>query len=64
MRIKCSGYDSTKIVVKPDLDEAVTELAKTSGRKFVIANYTAVQPTRSALKRYIAKNGGKADENN
>lgn len=62
VRIKCSGYDAGKIVVRPDLDEAVEELSKTSGRKFVIANYTAVQPTRAALKRYIAKNGGEHNE--
>ncbi len=62
VRIKCSGYDPANIVVRPDLDEAVEELANTSGRKFVIANYTAVQPTRSALKRYISKHGGKNDE--
>lgn len=61
VRIKCSGYDAEKIVVRPDLDDAVEELAKTEGRKFVIANYTAVQPTRSALKRYIAKHGGKSE---
>ena len=59
VRIKCSGYDASKITVKPELDSAVEELAKTPGRKFVIANYTAVQPTRSALKRYSAKHGGK-----
>lgn len=59
VRIKCSGYPAEKIVVRPDLDEAVAELAKTEGRKFVIANYTAVQPTRSALKRYSEKHGGK-----
>ena len=62
VRIKCSGYDPANIVVRPDLDEAVDELAKTSGRKFVIANYTAVQPTRAALKRYISKHGGKSNE--
>ena len=59
VRIKTAGYDPAKIVVCPDLDKAVEELAGTEGRKFVIANYTAVQPTRSALKRYIAKHGGK-----
>lgn len=59
VRIKCSGYDAEKIVVVPDLDKAVEELARTEGRKFVIANYTAVQPTRAALKRYISKHGGK-----
>ena len=62
VRIKCSGYDPANITVKPDLDEAVEELAKTSGRKFVIANYTAVQPTRAALKRYISKHGGQNNE--
>ncbi|MBP5581841.1 MAG: DUF1727 domain-containing protein [Ruminococcus sp.] len=58
VRIKTAGYDPDKIVVRPDLDKAVEELAGTEGRKFVIANYTAVQPTRAALKRYIAKHGG------
>lgn len=62
VRIKCSGYDNTKIKVCPDLDDAVSELAKTSGKKFVISNYTAVQPTRAALKRFIAQNGGKHNE--
>ena len=58
VRIKTAGYDPEKIVVRPDLDKAVEELAGTKGRKFIISNYTAVQPTRSALKRYIAKHGG------
>lgn len=64
VRIKCSGYDAAKIVVHPDLDKAVEELAETPGRKFVIANYTAVQPTRGALNRYIARHGGNQNENN
>ncbi len=58
VRIKCSGYNPENIVVLPELDKAVAELARTEGRKFVIANYTAVQPTRSALKRYISRKGG------
>ncbi len=58
VRIKTAGYDAARIVVRPDLDKAVEELASTDGRKFVIANYTAVQPTRAALKRYITKHGG------
>ena len=58
VRIKTAGYDPAKIVVRPDLDKAVEELASTESRKFIIANYTAVQPTRAALKRYIAKHGG------
>jgi len=64
VRIKCSGYDPEKIVVRPDLDEAVEELASTKGRKFVIANYTAVQPVRSALKKYSEKHGGLKNEKN
>lgn len=60
VRIKCSGYDESLITVIPDLDGAVEELAKNAGRKFVIANYTAVQPTRAALKRYIAKNSARS----
>lgn len=61
VRIKCSGFEASKIVVRPDLDKAVECLAETPGRKYVIANYTAVQPTRSALKRYISKHGGKSE---
>ena len=62
VRIKCSGYDASRIIVRPQLDEAVEEFNRTAGQKFVIANYTAVQPTRSALKRYIEKHGGAANE--
>lgn len=58
VRIKCSGYPAEKITVCPELDGAVAELAKTPGKKFVIANYTAVQPTRGALKRYSHRAGG------
>ena len=61
VRIKCSGFEASKIVVCPELDKAVECLAETPGRKYVIANYTAVQPTRSALKRYISKHGGKSE---
>ena len=59
VRIKYAGYPADKIIVCPDLDEAVAELAKTEGRKFVIANYTAVAPTRSALIKYAENHGGK-----
>lgn len=52
IRIKYAGYDGDKIVVKPDLDEAVKCLFSTKNNKFAIANYTAVQPVRSALKKY------------
>ncbi|MGN1133424.1 MAG: MurT ligase domain-containing protein [Oscillospiraceae bacterium] len=58
IRIKCSGYDANKIIVKPDLDDAVEELFSTNGIKYAIANYTAVQPTRTALKKYKSKTEG------
>jgi UDP-N-acetylmuramyl tripeptide synthase len=61
VRIKCAGYDPSRIVVKPHLEEAVAELCRTTGKKFIIANYTAVQPTRSALHRYSEKQGGAAN---
>lgn len=61
IRIKCSGFEASKIVVRSELDRAVECLAETPGRKYVIANYTAVQPTRSALKRYISKHGGESE---
>lgn len=59
VRIKCSGYDASKIKVCPELDEAVKELFSTDGRKFAVANYTAVQPVRSALGRFI---GGSSND--
>ncbi len=52
IRIKCSGYDPDKIVVRPDLDDAMKSFFSTVGDKFVIANYTAIQPTRAAIRRY------------
>ncbi len=58
IRIKCSGYDPDRIIVKPDLDEAVEELFSTVGIKYAIANYTAVQPTRASLKKYKSKTEG------
>ena len=58
IRIKCSGYDPEKITVKPDLDDAMDEFFKNVGQKFAIANYTAIQPTRAAIKRYKERSGG------
>ncbi len=61
IRIKCSGYDPENIVVRPDLDEAMEEFFSTKGDKYAIANYTAIQPTRAAIKRYKAKKEGGTD---
>ena len=49
IRIKTSGFDQKKIEVYEDLDEAVDTLYKTNTKKYVIANYTALQPTRKAI---------------
>lgn len=56
IRIKTSGYDASKIEVYPNLGEAVENLFSTEGEKFIIANYTSVQPTRTAVINYIDKN--------
>ena len=49
IRIKTSGYDETKIEPYLNLHEAVESLYKTNIKKYVIANYTSLQPTRKAL---------------
>lgn len=59
IRIKCSGYDPDKIFVYPELDKAVASLFSTAGNKYAVANYTAVQPTRAALRAYISEKEGK-----
>lgn len=56
IRIKYSGYDKNKIIVLPDLDIAVKEIFSTEGQKFAIANYSAVQPVRTALKKFTEGN--------
>lgn len=50
IRIKTSGFDANKIEPYLNLDEAVQSLYKTDVKKYVIANYTALQPTRKALE--------------
>ena len=50
IRIKTSGFDSNKIEAYLDLNEAVENLYKTNTKKYVITNYTALQPTRKALR--------------
>ena len=52
IRIKTSGYDSSKIEPYLDLHEAVENLYKTSTKKYVIANYTSLQPTRKEILNF------------
>ena len=57
IRIKTSGIDADKIEAYPDLKDAIEELYKTDTKKYVIANYTALQPTRRELQEFNAKEG-------
>lgn len=56
IRIKTSGYEAVKIEPYLDLDEAIRELYKNNTKKYVIANYTALQPTRKALNAFDKNN--------
>ena len=55
IRIKTSGFDSSKIEPYLDLSEATKALYKTNIKKYVIANYTALQPTRYELQQFSTK---------
>lgn len=52
IRIKTSGFDAKRIIPCLTIEEAVKELYKTSGKKYVIANYTSVQNTRHEIIKY------------
>ena len=52
IRIKTSGFDTNKIEAYLNIEEAVKSLYKTNVKKYVIANYTALQPTRTTLINY------------
>ncbi len=52
IRIKTSGFDYNKIEPYLNLEEAITNLYKTSTKKYVIANYTSLQPTRKEIMKY------------
>lgn len=49
IRIKTSGIETSKIEAYLDLSEAVKNLYKTDTKKYVIANYTSLQPTRKEI---------------
>lgn len=55
IRIKTSGFDSDKIESYIGLDDAVNALYKNKTKKYVIANYTALQPTRTSILKYKNK---------
>lgn len=52
IRIKTSGFPVEKIEPYLSLEEAIKALYKTNVKKYVIANYTSLQPTRHELKKF------------
>lgn len=58
VRIKNSGYDFKNIEVYPNITEAVSNLYKNSGKKYVIFNYTATTSTRRAILDYKGDKNG------
>lgn len=63
IRIKTSGFPAEKIEPYLNLEDAVKSLYKTNVKKYVIANYTSLQPTRHELKRFdeMSKNNDVTD---
>ncbi len=49
IRIKTSGFPVNKIESYLNLQEAIKNLYKTNVKKYIIANYTALQPTREEI---------------
>lgn len=49
IRIKTAGYDINKIEPYLNLKDAVKSLYQTDNKKYIIANYTALQPTRTEI---------------
>ncbi len=52
IRIKTAGFDENKIYPFLGIEPALSKLYETSNVKYVIANYTALNPTRTALKKF------------
>lgn len=52
IRIKTSGFPVEKIEPYLNLEDAIKALYRTSVKKYVIANYTSLQPTRHELKKF------------
>ena len=63
IRIKTSGFPAEKIEPYLNLEDAVKALYKTDIKKYVIANYTSLQPTRHELKKFdeMSKNNTVTD---
>ena len=59
IRIKTSNYPPENIEAYIDINDAIKNLYKTSGKKYVITNYTATQDTRHQLMKFNEKRGEK-----
>ena len=55
IRIKVSGYPTSQIIPCLTIEEAVKKLYEIKGKKYIIANYTSIQPTRHAIIKYKEK---------
>lgn len=56
IRIKTSGFPAKKIEAYLNLEDAIKAFYKTNVKKYVIANYTSLQPTRHELKKFDETN--------
>lgn len=63
IRIKTSGYPEEKIFPFENLEQAIEKLYETNIKKYVIANYTSIQPTRNQLIKYKEKSEDKSERN-
>lgn len=63
IRIKTSGYPEEKIFPCENLEDAVKKLYETNVKKYVIANYTSVQPTRHEIFKFNEKSENKNERN-
>lgn len=63
IRIKTSGFSAEKIEPYLNLEDAVNAFYKTDVKKYVITNYTSLQPTRHELKKFdeLNKNNNVTD---
>ena len=56
IRIKTSGFPAEKIEPYLNLEDSIKAFYKTDVKKYVIANYTSLQPTRHELKKFDEMN--------
>lgn len=63
IRINTSGFPAENIEPYLNLEDAVKALYKTDVKKYVIANYTSLQPTRHELRKFGETNKNNIVEN-